>query len=283
MPKIARPTFTYTDNGLTPPHPGAELVMKVGLVQSLPGVGPKSGGQYVGIPRAIGPLRTRFWRPHDQVEMTLPNTDLQLWNSPFVVAGHRQGVFDLAERQGWHWLRWTIADHVAHDLQSRVATADPAIIQVNPGAHAEPLVLVPCGSVKATSPRAAGDLYTGGYHRLTRRAAAALTTSDSTRIVSALHGLLPLNQVIAPYDLRLGQPGSITAEQLEAQADQQGLFGHPDVVILAGRNYTRLALQIWPHAQTPLAGTRGIGEQQHRLAHIARIARGTPELAGASS
>ncbi|MCZ4587682.1 hypothetical protein O4328_29010 [Rhodococcus opacus] len=268
MARTYRPTYDYNDHTLTPPTPGADLILQVGLVQSLPGIGPKTGGQYIGIPRVIGPLHTRLWRPHDQVEMTLPNTELQLWNTPFVVAGHRQGVFDLAARPGWQWLRWTIADHVAHDHQ-RVAKADHEITPVYPNTHAEPLVIVPCGATKAAFPRVAGELYTGGYRRLALRAAHALTTCTNIRIVSGLHGLLPLDQVIAPYDLRLGQPGSITVDQLEAQANQQGLLGHPDVVILAGRDYTRLVHQIWPQARTPLASTRGIGEQQHRLARIA--------------
>lgn len=123
MPPNFRPTYDYDDPDLTPPTPGIDLIMQVGLVESLPGIGPATGGRYIGIPRAIGPLLTRLWRPHDQVEMTLPNTDLQLWHSPFIVAGHRHRVFDLAERPGWQWLRWTIADHVVHDLRQ---PADPA-------------------------------------------------------------------------------------------------------------------------------------------------------------
>ncbi|CAG7636200.1 hypothetical protein E143388_07770 [Rhodococcus opacus] len=190
MARTYRPTYDYNDHTLTPPTPGADLILQVGLVQSLAGIGPKTGGQYIGIPRVIGPLDTRLWRPHDQVEMTLPNTDLQLWNTPFVVAGHRQGVFDLVARPGWQWLRWTIADHVAHDHQ-RVAKADHGITPVYPNTHAEPLVIVPCGATKAAFPRVAGELYTGGYHRLTLRAAHALTTSTNIRIVSGLHGLLP--------------------------------------------------------------------------------------------
>lgn len=279
MPPTFRPTYTYDDPHLTPPAPGVDLIMQVGLVHSLPGIGPKIGGQYIGIPRVIGPLHTRLWRPHDQVEMTLPNTDLQLWNNTFHVAGHRHGEFKLSERPGWHWLRWTIADHVTHDLRQAAVAADLGITPVHPGEPGDPLVIVPCGAAKAAFPRPAGAMYLSGYHRLARRAARALTDDPNVRIVSALHGLLPLDQVIDPYDLRLGQPDSITAEQLEEQADHQGLLGHPDVVILAGRDYTRLALTVWPHAHTPLAGTRGIGEQQHRLARIA--AGGTVAAAGA--
>jgi len=273
MPPNFRPTYDYDDPYLTPPSPGVDLIMQVGLVESLPGIGPATGGQYIGIPRAIGPLHTRLWRPHDQVEMTLPNTDLQLWHAPFHVAGHSHGEFKLSERRGWHWLRWTVADHVAHDLRQLRTEADLGVTPVYSETASHPLVIVPCGAAKAPFPRPAGELYTGSYHRLTRRAADALTSSDNIRIISALHGLLPLDQVIAPYDLRFGRPGSITAEQLQEQAHQQGLLGHPDVVILTGRDYTRLAQQVWPHTRTPLAGTPSIGEQQHRLA---RIAAGEP-------
>ena len=271
MPPSFRPAYSYRDPNLVPPNPGFGLIMQVGLVESLPGIGPKGGGRYIGVPRKIGPVHTRLWRPHDQVEMTLPNTDLQLWAAPFRVAGHRCGEFKLSQRPGWHWLQWTIADHVTHDLHQAAAAAvdDLGITPVHLGEPREPLVIVPCGGVKASAPRPAGRMYLSGYHLLARRAATALTDDTNTRILSALHGLLPLDQVIDPYDLRLGRPDSITADGLEEQARSQGLLGHPDVVILAGRDYTRLAQQVWPHAHTPLVGTRGIGEQQHRLARIA--------------
>ena len=256
MPPLYRPNYRYTDPTLTAPAPGRDLVMQVGMVESLPGIGPKTGGGYVGIPRAIGPQHTRLWRPHDQVEMTLPNSDVQLWNTPFITAGHRQGVFDLAHRPGWHWLRWTIADHLAHDTAAARGTI-------------RPLVVIPCGGAKARHRSPAGLLYTSGVHRLAQRAARKLTGPESIRILSAKHGLLPLEELVDPYDLRLGQPKSITPDKLRAQADQQGILSHPDVVVLAGRDYTHLAQTVWPHAVAPLAGSRGIGGQQHRLARIA--------------
>lgn len=275
MPRAYVNTYRYDDLDLVSPNPGADLIMEVGLVESLPGIGPKGGGRYIGVPITIGPKNTRLRQPSNGKETTLQNTDVQLWDTPFRIAGHRYGEFKLSQRPGWHWLRWTIADHVTHDLrQAAAAEADEfGITPVYPDESRDRLVIVPCGAVKAALPRPAGDMYLSGYHRLTRRAANALTDDANVRIVSALHGLLPLDQVIDPYNLRLGQPGSITAEQLEAQADQQGLLGHPDVVILAGRDYTGLAKQVWPHARTPLARTRGIGDQQHRLA---RIAAGEP-------
>ncbi|WP_241665907.1 YaaA family protein [Prescottella subtropica] len=257
MAPIHQPAYRYGDPTLTAPPPGRALIETIGLVESLPGIGPKTGGNYLGIPLSIGPLHTRLHRPYDGIDMTLPNTDLKPCTSTFYVAAHARGCFTLAEQPGWHWLRWTVAEHLAHDAAQPQRT--------------RPLVIVPCGATKLSTPEPvpAGQLYTGTYHRLGLRAAAALTDPSSTRILSALHGLLPLDRPVTPYNLRLGQPGAITTDTLRAQAAEQNLLEHPDVVLFGGRDYVDLAHRIWPHARTPLAGTRGIGEQQQRLAAIA--------------
>ncbi|WP_156517639.1 hypothetical protein [Rhodococcus sp. LB1] len=39
--------------------------------------------------------------------------------------------------------------------------------------------------------------------------------------------------------------------------------------MLAGRDYSRIVTAVWPHARTPLAGSRSMGEQLQRLAGIA--------------
>lgn len=257
-------TYKYDDPTMTPPTPGQDLVMAVGIVHSPPGIGPKGGGQWVGVPRHIGPVQTRFYNPIEDVERKRPNTDLHMADSPFVVAGHRHGIFDLSKRPGWEFLRWTIADHVAYDadIAANRAAPDP-----------RPLVIVPCGKSKAPTSSPAGEMYRGTYSRLALRAAAALTDRADIRIVSAKYGLLPLEQVIEPYELRLGQPDSTTAEHVRVQAAQQGLLDRPKVIVLAGRDYAGLVQRVWPHALAPLAGTSGIGDQQNRLA---RIARGEP-------
>lgn len=69
-------------------------------------------------------------------------------------------------------------------------------------------------------------------------------------------------------DLRLGQPGAVTATTLRQQVGDQGLLGHPDVVLFGGRGCVELAHQVWPHARTPPIGTKGSGEQQLRLVGI---------------
>lgn len=269
MPPLFVPQYTYDDPTLTPPTPGKELIMAVGLVFSRPDVGPKTGGQYAGVPLSVGSSTTSLHRPHDGVEMRLPNRDLVLWNSPFVIAAYKLGIYsDLADRPGWEWLRWTLADHVAAD-QERL-TLDQDVVPIDmPAGDAGPLVIVPCGARKRDRPAAAKDLYISPYHRLCLRAAHALTAPGNIRILSGQHGLLDLDTVIEPYNLRLGDPGSVTVDDILGQATDAGIIDAPNVVALAGNDYARMVTATWPYARTPLAGSRGIGDQQHRLARIA--------------
>ncbi|WP_225731072.1 MULTISPECIES: YaaA family protein [unclassified Nocardia] len=131
------------------------------------------------------------------------------------------------------------------------------------------LCVLACGARKADRPRTAAELYIGSYTRLCLRAARTLVPDSDIRILSARFGLLRLDTVIPPYDTRLGTVGAITADRLHTQAASEGLLDRA-VTILAPKAYTTLAQQIWPDARTPLAGARGIGEQQHRLATIIR-------------
>lgn len=58
--------------------------------------------------------------------------------------------------------------------------------------------LVGCGKSKRPTASPARDLYTGNLFRLAL--AYALARCDVVYVVSALHGLLPLDRVIEPYD-----------------------------------------------------------------------------------
>ncbi|WP_327419356.1 DUF6884 domain-containing protein [Streptomyces sp. NBC_01233] len=170
------------------------------------------------------------------------------------------------------WVYWNLAQHVEHAaaLAAEEPTEAPAVEDAlaAPG----PVVVIPCGAAKLDRPAPAGQLYTGSYHRACARAAAALTADGGTVLVlSALYGLTPLDRVIDPYDLRMGEAGSITPEQLREQARTLGLDQAAEVVILAGATYTAAALEVWPHASTPLAGLGGMGYQ---LQHLAAVAAG---------
>ncbi|MEU1076521.1 MULTISPECIES: DUF6884 domain-containing protein [unclassified Streptomyces] len=135
------------------------------------------------------------------------------------------------------------------------------------------VIIVSCGGRKSTTeqPVPAGELYCGSYHVALRRAADALAGQAARTarvlILSALHGFVALDELIAPYDLRLGDEGSVTGEKLRQQAADLGVL-HADVTVLGPRAYVEACRSVWPELTDSLAGTRGIGEQLAKLADI---------------
>lgn len=130
------------------------------------------------------------------------------------------------------------------------------------------LVVIPCAARKLDRPAPAGELYQGSYHRACRQTADALTADGGTTVIlSGLHGILPLDRTVEPYEMRMGDPGSVTADQLRDQARTLGLADARTVVVLAGALYVDAARQVWPHAFAPLTG-RGIGRQLRRLVEL---------------
>ncbi|MGW2725600.1 DUF6884 domain-containing protein [Streptomyces sp. NPDC001492] len=160
----------------------------------------------------------------------------------------------------------------------RPAPANPlasvtALPVTHSAAAAGPVVVIPCSGAKLDRPAPAGEFYRGSLHTLCRRAADALTADGGTVLVlSARNGLVTLDQVLTPYDLRMGEPGSITAAELRDQAARLGIEDAQDVTVLAAAAYTAAARSVWPHATAPLEGSRGIGEMRHRLSQLARTA-----------
>lgn len=244
------------------------------------------GGVLVG----IGPRASRI---HARGRTySVPNAELTLstWHGPVGVALAElrtrdiERALDLTEV----FRSWTVADHLEHAQRGRPARRQPARIHrphaveqptlfevESPTApsptpeEAGPLVVIPCSAVKGPAAAPARELYTGSYHRMCAAAAEALTTRGGrVLILSARHGLIEPAQVLEPYEHRMGQLGDVTPEQLRAQAERLGVADAEQVVILAGRAYAQAARAVWPHARTPLAGTRGIGHQRSRLAEI---------------
>ncbi|MFC9233613.1 DUF6884 domain-containing protein [Streptomyces decoyicus] len=195
-----------------------------------------------------------------------------------------------------YWTGWTLAQHLEFRRGKQSADEQSARTPQEAPAHAQeaeqltlfaiepengpqgsqkaptgPLAVIPCSAGKLSHEAPAGELYTGSYHAACRRAADALTAAGGTiLILSARHGFLRLDEMTAPYNTRMGEPGSITATELRAQARRMGIADADTVTILAGAAYAAAAQAVWPNAATPLAGTRGIGQQRARLAALAR-------------
>lgn len=134
------------------------------------------------------------------------------------------------------------------------------------------LVIISCGASKQPRPSAARDLYTGPFFRCCRRAAEALSPWRGWLILSAKYGLIRPAAVIEPYDLRMGQPGSVTAATVAAQATAMGLSDCGNVVVFAGQRYAAIVRAIWPEADVPAQRLRwgGMGRQMSYMTLVAR-------------
>ena len=99
----------------------------------------------------------------------------------------------------------------------------------------------------------AGQLYIGPYHRSLRLAASALTNPYLTWIMSAWYGLVPLSRPLGRYDVKLGDPKSVTPEKMRRHTASLHL-SDADVIFLGGKKYADLFRDSVPHAATPLVG-----------------------------
>lgn len=106
-------------------------------------------------------------------------------------------------------------------------------------------IVVPCGAAKVDHAAPARDLYTGSAFRHALRAAegeAAATARDcgvdaEVLILSALHGLVRLDQVLEPYNVKMGDVDSITVTALAAQVPQIGMSYGDEVYAMLPKAY----------------------------------------------
>jgi DNA (cytosine-5)-methyltransferase 1 len=140
-----------------------------------------------------------------------------------------------------------------------------------PTAAPAPVVIIPCGGRKAAGLLPAGEKYIGSYHQMTRKAAAAIAERTGARvlILSALYGLLELDDLVDDYDLQMGQPGSVVAGRVAEQAARLGITDAL-VTVIAGKAYANVVTAVWPHAVRVLDGTNGMPHQMKRMSEITR-------------
>lgn len=144
--------------------------------------------------------------------------------------------------------------------------------------------VIPCGGVKLDHAAPAHQLYVGSMFRHTFENATRCAESDTAAglgparvlILSALHGLVDPGTVLEPYDMKMGQPGSITVDRLTEQARGFGIDWGSDVYALLPRPYlVRLdeALRtIYVYVQDVYEGCAGIGDQKRVNTIIGRPA-----------
>lgn len=141
--------------------------------------------------------------------------------------------------------------------------------------------VIPCGGAKVDHAAPARDLYTGTMFRHTLDKAIECAALDEAAglgparvlVLSGKYGLVELDEVLEPYDLQMGQPGSVSPETLTAQALALGIDYGSDVYALLPRPYlARLneALRTLDvYVQDVYEACQGNGEQKRVNVHIA--------------
>jgi hypothetical protein len=111
------------------------------------------------------------------------------------------------------------------------------------------VIVAACGRAKRDRAAPAADLYVGRYARVPIDWAMSVDPAALV-ILSAKYGLVRPDDVLEPYNLRMGDPGSVTARRVRQQADDMGLLAAADVHVLPmAAPYLRIVAQVWPHAK----------------------------------
>lgn len=134
--------------------------------------------------------------------------------------------------------------------------------------------VVPCSGAKADRQASARDLYTGTLHRhflANAERAAAIDEAEGrglaqVLILSAQYGLVRPDDVLQPYDLKMGAPGSVPVETLAWQAEAYGIEHGSEVYAMLFKPYLdRLDAALKPmhvYVQDMFEVCRGNGEQR---------------------
>jgi len=151
-------------------------------------------------------------------------------------------------------------------------------------AASRPVVIVPCGIRKFPGLVRAAEKYCGPYARSARLAGEAVAELTGATVVtlSALYGLLEDDDLVDDYNLRMGDPGSVTAGRVAEQAARLGITNSL-VTVIAGKAYADIVSTVWPHAVRALDGCTSYGNQRARMAAIARGTWSPPAGAGATA
>lgn len=142
--------------------------------------------------------------------------------------------------------------------------------------------VVPCGAGKVTHPAAARDLYTGSMfrHVFTNAERSARLDEEAgcgparVLILSARYGLVTPDTMLEPYDVKMGQRGSVTAATIAYQAHELGIARRAEVHAMLPKQYFAVldaALKLLNvYAQDMFHGCGGIGEQRRVAAVVGR-------------
>lgn len=115
------------------------------------------------------------------------------------------------------------------------------------------IVILSCGQKKVTKPTEAYRLYQGSYYKMNLKYALSITSLNCIYILSAKYGLIKSTEIIAPYNLKMGEPGSVTTDKIKQQAASLGILQN-EVIILGGSLYVNKIREVFMKNKAPILG-----------------------------
>lgn len=116
---------------------------------------------------------------------------------------------------------------------------------------------ISCGFRKSSIPTKAEFMYTGPYFKALLNYAKSY--SDNIYILSAKYGFLRLDQIIDPYNIKFGDPGTAEISTLKSQAKKLSINGK--LFMLGGELYKQAISQVFDNVEFPIPEGLGMGMQ----------------------
>lgn len=135
------------------------------------------------------------------------------------------------------------------------------------------IVLIACSKQKQAKPAPARDLYSSPLFRKSLAHAESLG-ADAIYVLSAKHGLLSADQIVAPYDETLSAMSRhdtrAWSQRVLAQLTAVCDVKQDRIIFLAGKTYRQDLLVHMTNFEVPMKGL-GIGQQLQFLTRKARV------------
>lgn len=122
-----------------------------------------------------------------------------------------------------------------------------------------PKFILSCGAKKRDQISYAINLYTGSFFIAQKNWALKKASSkNDIFILSAKHGLISHDKIIAPYDLKMGNKGCVSVDFVKIQAKKMGLIDEI-IVSPAGENYRKIISSVFKNSVFPFKNCKGLG------------------------
>jgi cytoplasmic iron level regulating protein YaaA (DUF328/UPF0246 family) len=125
------------------------------------------------------------------------------------------------------------------------------------------IVIIPCGALKRKIKCQAQHLYIGSYFKSNLKWALSILEPNKILILSAKYGLIKLHEMISPYDLFMGDDGSVDIKTVSDQIDELQIRDKI-IIALGGKNYLQCLRNAGLKIKAPVEGF-GMGRQMHIL------------------